>query len=646
MGGLVEVLRLYPEYQQQFANDIQHDLTFNLREGYESQDSDIGPSFPLPSISEDDENQHDADGGDDEHDNGTATATTASPHHSLSTPSPHHGRSPLLGMGSPRLMKMHKRGRSMITMRERIMERQRTVNASSSIDTTGSYEDDINLIGDQDDINSKKRKPSMERLDSQVSTLHQDVAQLSIEVRTAIQALQEMTFSTINSQVNLKFPPARSIPNISGNTIVNVTATGATYTNINNEDSNLQRCSSHPPEIWGRDMHCLSGGIVQNVSPVDMPSVVKINQGTQTDFHKIDFPTFERFVLANPRLVLGLLGIEPKIKTEIELLQQQKTLQVSPLNTIEEVMSPADPNPDDMLDFNKINSRDKYPWNSSSYTFEEHQAVTKPLVSADEIRCQSVLVPNSPPPPYQQTISSVGRKTSKVFASDDTSLKHTSSEIQPSMRSNRRHSGNLSLCSSSSNSSGSLASNCSSPPPLKQEIDTSKTFSTTDQKKYANTTKSKNQNINIIAERSSLWRGHTSNTDYRRLSDSCAENSSTSPTPQYSLKSGSSHIYGLSDADLEHKELLGSRRSSRANSLKSDIDIDETKNCTSSSCVVVNKRTTPHRSSQGLNRSSNPLNTTNYSPKYHRFSAGDADKLEKGLRSLSSTRSLREENAS
>lgn len=35
--GLVEVLRLYPEYQSQFANDIQHDLTYNLREGYEAE---------------------------------------------------------------------------------------------------------------------------------------------------------------------------------------------------------------------------------------------------------------------------------------------------------------------------------------------------------------------------------------------------------------------------------------------------------------------------------------------------------------------------------------------------------------------------------------------------------------------------------
>lgn len=35
--GLVDVLRLYPEYQQVFANEIQHDLTYNLREGYEAE---------------------------------------------------------------------------------------------------------------------------------------------------------------------------------------------------------------------------------------------------------------------------------------------------------------------------------------------------------------------------------------------------------------------------------------------------------------------------------------------------------------------------------------------------------------------------------------------------------------------------------
>jgi hypothetical protein len=38
ISGLVEVLRLYPEFRDQFAEDIQHDLTYNLREGYETDE--------------------------------------------------------------------------------------------------------------------------------------------------------------------------------------------------------------------------------------------------------------------------------------------------------------------------------------------------------------------------------------------------------------------------------------------------------------------------------------------------------------------------------------------------------------------------------------------------------------------------------
>ena len=37
MQGLVEVLRLYPEFQQEFLREFFHDLTYNLREGYEAE---------------------------------------------------------------------------------------------------------------------------------------------------------------------------------------------------------------------------------------------------------------------------------------------------------------------------------------------------------------------------------------------------------------------------------------------------------------------------------------------------------------------------------------------------------------------------------------------------------------------------------
>ncbi|CAI9561894.1 unnamed protein product, partial [Staurois parvus] len=36
LRGLLEVLELYPEYSSKFMADIHHDLTFNLREGSET----------------------------------------------------------------------------------------------------------------------------------------------------------------------------------------------------------------------------------------------------------------------------------------------------------------------------------------------------------------------------------------------------------------------------------------------------------------------------------------------------------------------------------------------------------------------------------------------------------------------------------
>jgi potassium voltage-gated channel Eag-related subfamily H member 8 len=92
----------------------------------------------------------------------------------------------------------------------------------------------------------KEEKPpnirnSVERLDTQVSTLHQDVATLSIEVRNAIQALQEMTYSTFTSMDHHNHVPARSIPNLQN---------GTAGAHIAQEF--LTRSSSQPAEIWHR----------------------------------------------------------------------------------------------------------------------------------------------------------------------------------------------------------------------------------------------------------------------------------------------------------------------------------------------------------------------------------------------------------
>jgi potassium voltage-gated channel Eag-related subfamily H protein 8 len=88
---------------------------------------------------------------------------------------------------------------------------------------------------------SSNLRSSMERLDTQVSSLHQDVASLSLEVRNAIHALQEMAISTIQ-HIDSHVPPARSIPNLQNS--MNNTSMVTEF---------LTRSSSQPAELWHRN---------------------------------------------------------------------------------------------------------------------------------------------------------------------------------------------------------------------------------------------------------------------------------------------------------------------------------------------------------------------------------------------------------
>ncbi|XP_043496426.1 potassium voltage-gated channel subfamily H member 8 isoform X1 [Polistes fuscatus] len=235
MQGLVEVLRLYPEYQQEFAHDIQHDLTYNLREGYEAeQESDMnGPSLTLPSISEDDENIV------EEGETSPLSPSNKSPLH---TSSPRHAK----------FRDEYREGRR--APGRGVIVRGR----AAQIIAQESMEEHI--------------RGSVERLDTQVSTLHQDVATLSCEVRNAIHALQMLAYSP-QSNPNLPRPASRG-------------------------SGMLARSSSHPP-----DAICWN------------PPARLVDTTTQTDW-PIDM--FEVWIRENPDRVLMILGLEPDLLLRLQ----------------------------------------------------------------------------------------------------------------------------------------------------------------------------------------------------------------------------------------------------------------------------------------------------------------------------------------
>ncbi|CAH2074190.1 unnamed protein product, partial [Iphiclides podalirius] len=244
MGGLAEVLRLYPEYQQEFIHDIQHDLTYNLREGYEAEQESDGnghPSLTLPSISEDDEN--------------VAEEYTVSPK-----------KPPITTTSSPRhKFRSDSQRLTHRELREKI-ERQRSV-VTPKVGRADSLEG-LNL-------EVHNTRSSVDRLDTQVSSLHHDVAALSMEVRNAIQALQEMTGPT-------GWHAAHSNPNLQWNAPPN----------------QLARSCSHPPDVFCWD---------QQERPIT-PERPKIHRSTQTEpfLHSVT-----QYIMEHPATVMLLLGIDP-----------------------------------------------------------------------------------------------------------------------------------------------------------------------------------------------------------------------------------------------------------------------------------------------------------------------------------------------
>lgn len=81
IAGLLEVLRMYPEFAETFCTEIVHDLTFNLREGYQMDPDTMlhgAHSLILPSISEDDEEEDEDDDHDGDHDDDSGSGSPPS----------------------------------------------------------------------------------------------------------------------------------------------------------------------------------------------------------------------------------------------------------------------------------------------------------------------------------------------------------------------------------------------------------------------------------------------------------------------------------------------------------------------------------------------------------------------------------------
>lgn len=197
--GLLEVLKLYPEFAETFCTEIVHDLTFNLREGYETDSEGVlhgAHSLTLPSISEDDENNEEDDDNEDGN-HGDHSDDSDSPPPSPPPPPPINSSNNFntqdiwdskfgmknkgFGDGVPLLNTHYRRNPSRANQ-------NKSMRKDCSVDT----------IDIKDQIESTQN--SVTKLDSQISKLSKDVFKLSSEMRTTMNLVQK--FCQINLAPN------------------------------------------------------------------------------------------------------------------------------------------------------------------------------------------------------------------------------------------------------------------------------------------------------------------------------------------------------------------------------------------------------------------------------------------------------------
>ncbi|XP_069165696.1 voltage-gated delayed rectifier potassium channel KCNH8 isoform X2 [Procambarus clarkii] len=289
--GLLDVLKLYLEYQQEFANDIKHDLTYNLREGYDNeQDMDIGSGKNLlPSISEDDEER-----GSEDEDKSPVSTSPRSPLHTRTTTRftfPRNDEE----IGSPR-------------WGHRSRERSGGTPVRGALKTLSPTR--LHHRSNDELRCDDQAKVQLEKLDTQVNTLHSDVSGLTQEVRSALQLLQSISHNiggVDNEGGGDEAGSCFTVASNEGGRVGGLNVNSGVSSNYMQENRLTPLCRSSPSVF----ATCHDARISSS-----LPRHRSRNVSTQTDL-PIDVPVavLEAFVLAHRSRVLQLLGIQEVVSS-------------------------------------------------------------------------------------------------------------------------------------------------------------------------------------------------------------------------------------------------------------------------------------------------------------------------------------------
>ena len=184
--GLLDVLKMYPEFAETFCTEIIHDLTFNLREGSQNETEGMlhgAHSLTLPSISEDDEEDDEDDADDDDHEDSGSGSPPSSP--SLGTAVHRNrvnadwSRRTTASEGVPLIQPT-------VNRRPALRFAQNKQN-SATFGSKGSSAEKLDL---KEEI--ELTRCSVDRLDSQMLQMRQDMSRLTDDLKIAMVLLQKL----------------------------------------------------------------------------------------------------------------------------------------------------------------------------------------------------------------------------------------------------------------------------------------------------------------------------------------------------------------------------------------------------------------------------------------------------------------------
>lgn len=291
--GLLEVLKLYPEFAETFCTEIIHDLTFNLREGsHLTADGHNGfehDNSGLPSISEDDEDDDDDDkkkksskgskssksddDNDDEDDD-----HNSSPSDPPSSPPSTGGAAVAVGVSSGGHVSGHKetgvRSSGLSNIRRRISAARgeaipllpASSSISSSVASGGIRRPALRFMSGSQSMASRNStnssndgtlrpdlkeeveatRSSIDRLDSQVTQMRTDIVKLSEDFRVALSLLQRLCLLKETSTRAAIIPTTTAVSSISSTvvstTMANIPSTTSTPVKMTSDTGKSVSC--------------------------------------------------------------------------------------------------------------------------------------------------------------------------------------------------------------------------------------------------------------------------------------------------------------------------------------------------------------------------------------------------------------------